>query len=684
MANLGNTTIILTLLLSTWAMGLAIVAARRDSRRLLAVSEMVVHALAALTSLAMLILIYGLLVSDYSLSYIHSHSDRSMPLFYRVTAVWAGMEGSMLTWVWSLALVSSLAVRHNRERLRPMMPHVIAVLMSVVVFFGLLMLIHSNPFLPVLGEIPLDGKGLNPLLQNPYMVTHPPALYLGFVGLTIPFAFGMAALLSKAKDDTWIRAARPWAVWAWYFLSLGLVLGMLWAYEELGWGGYWGWDPVENAAFMPWLVATGFLHSIIVQERRQMFRGWSQVLGLLAFVMTILGTFMTRSGFITSVHAFSRSNIGYVFLAYIALLLIFGFGLIVARRKLLAAENQIDSLLSREAAVLLTNWLLLASAMLVLVLTVLPNISEMFGDKINISIPVFKRWMSPVGLALLALTAIGPMLSFRRTTSSTLRRQLLWPAVVGAIVAGISVALGVRQYQPVLAWFLGGLLVATVFQELGRGALLRMRGGDVGFFGGMIDQIADNRRRYGGYVVHLGVALMIGGFAGDALKTEKEVLLSPGQRVKIGHYQLRYDGLEATRDAQKTAVTASLTVFVDGKPDAVMQPARWFFYTRPKDPTSEVSIRRSMRQDLFVALGRYEDNGQHAGFKVILNPLVNLVWIGFLVMTLGTFIAGIPMPARKRKLQPVPVAASTGGPAASAAEDDAPGDQASSDERGAS
>ncbi|MCK5799528.1 MAG: cytochrome c biogenesis protein CcsA, partial [Deltaproteobacteria bacterium] len=413
MAAIGNATIFLVLLLSTWAGGLAIVGGRRGSRRLVGAAEFLVHAVAAITSLAMLVLIYGLVVSDYSMSYVHSHSERAMPLFYRVTSVWAGMEGSMLTWVWALALVSSLAVWHNRSRLRVMMPQVIAILMSVVLFFGVLMVLHSNPFLAYLGEAPLTGKGLNPLLQNPYMVTHPPALYLGFVGLTIPFAFAFGALLSKQTDDAWIRAARPWAVWAWYFLSLGLALGMLWAYEELGWGGYWGWDPVENAALMPWLVATAFLHSIIIQERRRMFRGWSVVLALLAFVLTIVGTFMTRSGFVDSVHAFGRSSIGYVFLAYIAFLLVAGFGLVIARRKLLAPEHGIESLLSRESAVLLVNWVLLAAALLVLGLTIFPNISETFGQKINISIPIFKRWMSPVGLVILALTAIGPMLGYR-------------------------------------------------------------------------------------------------------------------------------------------------------------------------------------------------------------------------------------------------------------------------------
>jgi cytochrome c-type biogenesis protein CcmF len=648
LAALGNATIILVLLLSSWATALAIVGGRRGSQRLVGAAELLVHSLAAITSVAMLVLIYGMLVSDYSMSYVHSHSERAMPMFYRVTAVWAGMEGSMLTWVWSLALVSSLAVAANRERLRVMLPQVIALLMSVVMFFGVLMLLHSNPFLPFLGATPMTGKGLNPLLQNPYMVTHPPTLYLGFVGLTVPFAFGFAALLTKQTDDAWIRAARPWALWAWYFLSLGLVLGMLWAYEELGWGGYWGWDPVENAALMPWLVATGFLHSIIVQERRQMFRGWSVVLALLAFVATIVGTFMTRSGFIDSVHAFARSSIGYVFLVYIALLLLAGTVLIVANWRLLKADNEIDGLLSRESVVLVNNWLLLAMTLLVLVLTILPNLSELFlGEKINISVKEFRRWVTPLGLLLLLFTAVGPLLAFRRTRTESLRRQLLWPALIGLVVAGGAGAIGGRDPQALLAWFLATLLCAAVVQELGRAALLRMRGGEVGFIGGLIDQIADNRRRYGGYIVHVGVALMCAGFAGDAFKHKQDVLLTPGQRVKVGDYELRYDGIRVTRDPQKTMVTASLTAYHDKKPVAVMQPARWFFATRPNEPTSEVSIRRSMREDLFIALGRYSEGGKHAGFMVVLNPLVNLVWIGFLVMTLGTLIAGIPV--RKRK-----------------------------------
>jgi len=626
---------------------MAAIAARRRSQRLLRGSILLMHTLTALSSLAMMLLVYALVISDFSITYVQGHSSRAMPIFYRITGVWAGMEGSMLTWVWSLALVSSLAVHVNRERLKPMLPHLVAVLMSVVVFFGVIMVLHSNPFLAYLTAAPTTGQGMNPLLQNPYMVTHPPALYLGFVGLTIPFAFAFASLLAGRRDDAWVRAARPWGLWAWYFLALGLVLGMLWAYEELGWGGYWGWDPVENAAFMPWLLATAFLHSIIVVERRQMLRAWSVISALLAFVMTIFGTFMTRSGFISSVHAFARSNIGYVFLVYIAVLLIGGFGIVIWRRRLLQG-NYLQSWISREAFVLYSNWVFLLGSLAVMVLTVLPNISELFGDKIAISISMFIRYMVPIGLALLGLTAVGPMLGWRRPALRSLRRQLLIPLITAIVTAVAIVVLGVRRFTPVLTWALASFLFSTIIQELVRAARMRVRAGGAGFLGALMDQIADNRRRYGGYIVHIGVAMMCIGFAGDAFKTKKDVVLKLGQRVTVGQYTLRYDGLNIQDDLQKTAISAGVTIFEDGKSVGTMRPARWVFFSRPKDPTSEVSILRSVREDLFVALGGYGEGGAHASFMVVINPLVNWIWIGFLAMTLGALVGGFPLPRRRQ------------------------------------
>ncbi|MCC6749235.1 MAG: cytochrome c biogenesis protein CcsA, partial [Deltaproteobacteria bacterium] len=384
MAQLGNAAVHLILILATWAGVLALVGARRRSATMVHAATLMTYATAAVASVAMVTLAYAFAISDLNLVYVQQHSDHAMPLFYRITSLWGGMEGSLLLWAWLLAVFTALAIRSNRERLRELTPWAIVVLMVVIDFFAVLLIVHSNPFEVFLTGAPTTGKGLNPLLQNPYMVTHPPSLYLGFVGMAIPFAFAMAALITGHTDEAWLQAVRRWALLAWFFLALGLTLGMLWAYEELGWGGYWGWDPVENAGFMPWLLSTAFIHSIIVQERRQMLKTWNMVLAILAFCMTIFGTFLTRSGFIDSVHAFARSNIGYVFLAFIGIVLVVGLGLVVWRLPKLRSRGELESVMSREFWFLLNNWVLLSGCLLVMVLTVFPNISEAFGEKITI------------------------------------------------------------------------------------------------------------------------------------------------------------------------------------------------------------------------------------------------------------------------------------------------------------
>ena len=642
MSQLGNITLYLTVFLSAWAGALALVGAQRRSRALVDSAVVVVYAVAAVCTLSMLLLIYSFVISDFSISYVHQHVDRSMPLFYRITGVWGGMEGSLLLWVWLQTLVTAFAVRANIHRLRELLPYSVAVWMLVVLFFGVIVVAHSNPFATYLTMTPGIGRGLNPLLQNPYMVTHPPSLYLGFVALSIPFGLAIGALLSGQLDDSWIHASRPWALLSWFFLSLGLTLGMLWAYEELGWGGYWGWDPVENAGFMPWLLCTAYIHSIMVQERRQMLKRWNILLAALGFVMTIFGTFLTRSGFIQSVHAFARSNVGYVFLAFIGVVLVCTLTLLMYRKRALASRGSLESVLSREFWFLLNNWVLLSAAILVMVLTVFPNISEAFGEKITISIPAFNRWMVPIGLVLLVITGVGPMLGWRKSTTEGLRQQFLWPLVVGAITTGVLIAFRVPYGRAIAAWALSAFVTATIVQEIFRGAVLRARASKIGFFSALVGLFARNRRRYGGYVVHFGIVLMCVGFAGEAYKQEIEVMMTKGQQVPFGRYVLRYDGLNVSRDNQKTMLTATLTAFIDKKPVAVLSPARWIFERHKNSPTTEVSILRSWGDDLFLAVGDLDTQRGTATLKLVINPLVNWIWIGFLVLMVGTVIAGWP------------------------------------------
>lgn len=644
MATIGTLCIYLILLLATWSAALALVGARRQSSAMVHSALLALYGVAAAATLAILVLAYAFTISDYSLVYVQQHSERAMPVFYRITALWGGMEGSLLLWVWLLALVAALAMRSQRHRLGDIAPYASAVLMLVVVFFGVVMVVSSNPFDAFLAGVPEAGKGLNPLLQNPYMVTHPPALYLGFVALTVPFALALGSLLAGRVDETWLHAARPWALVAWFALSLGLTLGMLWAYEELGWGGYWGWDPVENAGFMPWLLCTAFLHSIMVQDRRQMLKVWNVVLALLAFVMTIFGTFLTRSGFIDSVHAFARSNIGYVFLGFIGLVLLVGFGVIFWRRALLRSRGALESALSREFWFLLNNWVLLSACLLVMVLTIFPTISQLFGDKITISVPAFNRWMVPIGVALLVLTGVGPMLGWRHSTAAGLRRQFQWPIVL-ALAVGLVLGLWgpAAGAVPLLTWALCAFVIATVVQELLRAAAVRARAAQTGFLPALGGLLLRNHRRYGGYVVHIGVALMCVGFAGESFKQEKEAVLRPGERVTIGRYALRYDGLRITEDDLKGMLTAALTIYRDGKPTGTIHPARWVYFRHEDSPTTEVSIERSASEDLFVALGGHDQASGSATFKVVINPLVTFVWLGFVVMALGAAIAGLPL-----------------------------------------
>ncbi|MCA9665193.1 MAG: cytochrome c biogenesis protein CcsA [Myxococcales bacterium] len=656
MAALGSTTIYLTLILAAWALALGIVGARRRSRALVASAEAVTYAVAACATVAMFILAYAFAVSDFSIIYVQQHSDRSMPLFYRITATWGGMEGSLLLWAWLLSIFTAFAVRTNRERLRELMPYFIATQMTIMLFFGSLLVTASNPFGSFLAFQATTGKGLNPLLQNPYMVTHPPSLYLGFVGMSVPFSMGMAALLSGRTDNAWVMAARRWAMLAWFFLSLGLTLGMLWAYEELGWGGYWGWDPVENAGFMPWLMVTAFLHSIIVQERRSMLRIWNMILATLAFAMTIFGTFLTRSGFIESVHAFARSNIGYVFLAFIWVTLCVGFALTFWRRKQLRSRGELESVLSREFWFVLNNWLFLSATLLVMVLTTFPSLSELFGDKITISIPAFNRWMAPLGIALLVMTGIGPMLGWRKTSGAGLRRQFLIPLAVSIAAGAVLAVIGLRKVNSLIVWVLCVFITATIVQELVRGTASRAKAAKVSLASSFFGLFARNRRRYGGYIIHFGIVLMFVGFAGDAYKLENEVVMKRGQRHKIGDYTLRYDGLRVTEDAEKTAVTAYLTTWDKGKHIGTLLPARWTFHRHRDAPTTEVAMKRGIREDLFVALGDFNSKTGSTTFKIVVNPLVNWIWFGFIVLGIGTAVAALPIGGRLSKIAGVTAA----------------------------
>src|SRR5215212_1672318 len=449
MASLGYFILLATFVVCSYAVGVSVAGARRGSRRMVESGIGAFHLVTALMTVASVLIVHAFVTGDYSIKYVVHYSYSVQPLFYKITSYWGGLDGSIMFWVFLLACFGSLAVYVNRETHRELIPYVVAIISVVQMFFLFLMIIHKNPFQTFLGVPPADGRGLNPLLQNFYMVIHPPSLYTGFVGMTIPYAFGMAALITGHLDDAWLRAVRRWTMFAWIFLSFGLTLGMLWAYEELGWGGFWGWDPVENAGLLPWFTATAFLHSVMVQERRGMLRVWNVTLVITTFFLTIFGTFMTRSGVVASVHAFGEDPwLAKLFTGFMVLIVTFSFGWVIYRLPLLKSRHELDSWASREAAFLANNWILLFSAFFVLFATMFPTLSEAVrGQRLTVGPPFFNLWMGPIGLALLVLTGIAPLLAWRKSTLSNLVHQFAWPVAATMITAAAVYALGIKVWS---------------------------------------------------------------------------------------------------------------------------------------------------------------------------------------------------------------------------------------------
>ena len=644
MATLGSYTLLAAFIACTYAIAASVAGARRRSLRLVESGIGAFYLVTALMTLASSIIIHAFVTEDYSIRYVNQYSDSVQPLFYKVTSYWGGLDGSIMFWVFLLSVFGAIAVKTNRERQRELIPYVVAVIGAVQFFFLFVMIVHKDPFATYLMESPVDGRGLNPLLQNPYMAIHPPSLYTGFVGMTIPFAFGMAALITGYLDDSWLRAVRRWTMFSWLFLSLGLTLGMIWAYEELGWGGFWGWDPVENAGALPWFTATAFLHSVMVQERRSMLRVWNVTLVILTFFLTIFGTFMTRSGVVQSVHAFGEDPaLSMLFSIFMVVILVFSFGWVIYRLPLLRARNELESWASREAAFLLNNWVLLFSAFFILFATMFPTISEAFtGERITVGPPFFNKWMVPIGLVLLLLTGVGPLLAWRKSSLRNLAYQFVWPVGLAVATAAGLAAVGFRVWVSGLCFALCAMVLGTIGQEFVRGAAVRRGATGTDLVTAMVGLVMRSRRRYGGYIVHVGIVLMFLGFAGTGYKLDQQVLMSPGDEVEIGQFLVRHDRLSETDDGQKQMITAHMTVLKDGQPAGELFPARWFFRKHESEPTTEVAIRRSISEDLYVTLATYDLADQSAAFQITVNPLVNWIWFGFTIMALGTGIALLP------------------------------------------
>jgi cytochrome c-type biogenesis protein CcmF len=625
-----------------------------------------VYATTALSTVAAFVLVYSFLVHDFSLRYVAGYSGKAVPTFYLVLALWGGMEGSLLFWAWILSIFGAIVVWQNRARNRDLMPHVVFVVGVVQLFFLGVLLFSSNPFLEHAGGvIPADGRGLNPLLQTPAMAIHPPNLYLGFIGCTIPFAFALAALIMRRFDESWIKTTRRWAIAAWTFLTVGNLLGANWAYTELGWGGAWGWDPVENAAIMPWFPLTAYLHSVMIQERRGMLKVWNMFLIILAFVMTILGTFLTRSGVISSVHSFAQSDVGGYFLIFLGIVCAGSFGLLFARLRDLQSPNKIEAILSREFMFLLNNLVLLGAMLVILVGTLFPKLSELFLEQpVSIAAPWFNEVLAPVGLGLLLLMGVGPLMPWGRATPKVLVHQFVAPAGLGVAVGVVAAVLGAGAWGSL---FFGTcvLVVAATLQDLYRATRVRMKNAAENVAEAIVKLVSRARRRYGGYIIHLGVVFIFCALTGLYFSAEEKFELKRGERVEFAGYHLEYQGLVSRLDDEALGSEhamkrferddwhtvrhlAHVDLYEAGEKLATLLPGRFIYRTHPQQPTTEVDTYTTLLGDVYIVLQGFDDKGAVATFKVFKNPLMIWMWLGGSVMLLGAVICLWPDARRVR------------------------------------
>ncbi len=594
-----------------------------------------------LIAAAMLLLVYAFLTFDFSVRYVATNTNRGTPFYYRITALWGALEGSIILWSWMLSIYTLLVILRYRSRQAEFYPWVLSVMLGILAFFLLVMTVPAPPF-QRLTPIPPDGRGLNPLLEDTGMITHPVALYLGFTGFTVPFAFAMAALITGKIGDEWITTTRRWTIVAWYFLSLGLLIGGWWSYHVLGWGGYWAWDPVENAAFMPWLTATAFLHSVMIQERRRILKLWNLTLIILTFGLTIFGTFLTRSGILSSVHSFTQGSIGAFFLGFIALVLLGAFGLVAARGHRLKAQGELDSILSRESAFLLNNLFLVAAAFTVFFGTVFPLLSEAVrGVKVSVGAPFFNLVNIPIFLALIFLMGVGPLIAWRRASPENLRRNFLYPVAMGVAAAALFRLLGVANTLALTCFGLVVFVASTIILDFYRATRSKLRNGER-LLPAMGNLLTRQNRRYGGFVVHLGILVIALGVLGsNAWSVQSETTLNRGEAFEIAGYRVRFDGLAASEESNHFKVTGTFSVANNGHPLAVMYPAKKF-YPQEQTPIAYVDYLMGLREDLYLVLGDFARDGSQATIKVQVNRMVTLIWLGGLILTLGSALAILP------------------------------------------
>jgi len=596
-------------------------------------------------------LVYLFFSDSYWVAYVVAHSNRDLSTFYKVAALWSGQEGSLLFWSFLLAIYVFSALFAYRNKNGELMPYVGVVLAGVQIFFLTLNNFVASPFKVLAttganGALDVftraDGSGLNPLLQYPEMVIHPPNLYSGYTGFTIPFAFALGALLARYPGEKWIHLTRKWTMIAWCFQTMGILLGAHWAYAVLGWGGYWGWDPVENASLLPWLTGTAFLHSVMMQEKRGMMKVWNVWLVFCTFMLCILGTLLTRSGVVSSVHAFAQSSIGNWFVGFLALILVVCFTAYVKNRDYLKSENQLDSMVSRESSFLFNNLILLVSCIAVLSGTLFPVFSEWFsGSRISVGAPFFNKVNIPIGLLLLFLTGVGPLLAWRKTSTDSLKRNFGWPLVTALVLGVVAFAAGLREFYSLVCLILCVFVSSTISMEFFRGAkVIRARSG-ASLLASAVDLTMRNTRRYGGYIVHMGMVLIFVGLAGAAFNRDVQKEMQLGSTLQIGRYNLLLQSFDTKPEKNYTSERMIVEVMRDNKPLMMLYPERRFFQSNEQSGTM-VAIYSTLRDDLYVVYAGQSPESQVPVIHAYLNPLVKWIWLGGVIVVLGTIVTLLP------------------------------------------
>jgi cytochrome c-type biogenesis protein CcmF len=662
MSDLGFVALVLALILSIYGIVASVLGARRSLPELVDSGRNAIYVVGALVLLAALILWRALLTDQFQLEYVATHTERSLPLVYKISAFWGGQAGSLTLWTLILCAYAAAATWFFRKEQPSLRPYVNAVLLLNISFFITVVLFAANPFVKLWSTatgdvvtavfqpagtaplVPPDGQGLNPQLQNVWMVVHPIALYLGFVGMAVPFAFAVAALITGQLGNTWIRLIRKWTLVPWLFLTLGILMGSQWAYVELGWGGYWAWDPVENASFLPWLTATAFIHSIMIQERRGMLKVWNMVLIWTTFELTLFGTFLTRSGVVDSVHSFALSPIGPMFAVFIIVTMLGFLALLFWRLPLLRSENQLDAVLSRETSFLTQNVIFMVIMLATLLGTLFRPISEwVTGEKISLNAPYFNKVNGPVFLVLLLLMGAAPLLAWRRSGRETLRRNFGIP--IAAAILSIPVVWLLGNRNP--AGFVGFAAVTFVFagivQEYVRGVRTRHHATGEPVGTALVSLVRRNGRRYGGYIVHVGMLLVALGIIGNEFyQSQGQANLKKGESITVANYTLTYRTLQELQGPNYIEYSAPMSLARNGRQIGEILPRKSIYFKNQEQPMTEVGLRPGPVEDVYVVLAGFDDGGATASFKVYINPLMSWMWIGGLVVIVGVLVSAWP------------------------------------------